>query len=133
MPRKTIDFDTVREIGLALPGVEEGTAYGSPALRVNGKMFACIAVNRSAEPDSLVLLVGFDQRDELIAAEPETYYLKDHYVDGPVVLVRLSRVHRDALRDLLQASWRFVSSTTRKRPATRRSTGRSTPLRTQAR
>src|ERR1700730_17099565 len=101
MSKKTVSFDTVREVGLALPGVEEGTTYGSPALKVGGKMFACLAVHRSADPGSLALRIDFDQRDELIAADPKTYYLTDHYVNYPVVLVRLARVRHDALRDLL--------------------------------
>jgi hypothetical protein len=120
MPRKSITFDTVREMGLALPGVETGTAYGSPALKVRGKMFACIPTHRSAEPDSLALRVDFVQRDELLAAEPEIYYLKDHYVNHPCVLVRLNRVHPDALRDLLRMAWQFVSASG-KRPRARRS------------
>lgn len=37
MPRSTITFDTVRKIGLVLPGAEESTAYGSPALKVTCK------------------------------------------------------------------------------------------------
>jgi hypothetical protein len=110
MPRKKISFDTVREIGLTLPDVEEGTAYGSPALKVRGKMFTCLAVHRSAEPGSLAIRIDFSDRDELIAANPDTYYLTDHYVNYPVVLVRLSRVHRDALRDLLLMGWRFESA-----------------------
>lgn len=61
--------------------MEEGTVYGSPALKVRGKMFACLAVHRSADPDSLVIRTDFDQRDELISAEPDTYYLTDHYVN----------------------------------------------------
>src|SRR3954462_4153069 len=101
--KRSNSFEMVREIGLALPGAEEGTAYGSPALKVGGKMFACIAVHRSAEPDSLVIRIDRDQRDELIAADPDVYYLTDHYEDG-AVLVRLKRVHRDALRDLLKMS-----------------------------
>jgi hypothetical protein len=108
----------VRKIGLALPDVESGTAYGSPALKVHGKMFACLAVHRSAEPDSLVTLVGFEQRDELIAADPDTYYLTEHYVNHPTVLVRLRRIHPDALRDVLLMARRFVS-TRGKRRATR--------------
>jgi hypothetical protein len=115
MPRKKITFDTVREIGLALPDVTEGTTYRSPALKVRGKMFACLAVHRSAEPDSLVVQVDFDQRAQLIAADPSTYYLTDHYVNGPVVLVRLNRIHEDALRNLLQMGWSFVSSRERRR------------------
>jgi len=115
MPRKTVSFDTVREIGLALPDVEEGTTYGSPALKVGGKMFACLAIHRSADPDSLAIRLDFEQRDELIAEDPKTYYLTDHYVDYPVVLVRLARVRHDALRDLLMMAWRFVSATGKRR------------------
>ena len=110
MSKKKISFETVRAIGLAMPDVEEGTTYGSPALKVGGKMFACIAIHSSAEPGSLAIRIDFGQRDELIAADPGTYYLTDHYVNYPVVLVRLSRVHADALRDLLLMGWRFVSA-----------------------
>jgi hypothetical protein len=41
----------VRKIGLALPSVEEGTAYGAPALKVRGKLMACVPTHRSAEPN----------------------------------------------------------------------------------
>ena len=115
MAKKKVSFDMVRELGLALPDVEAGTAYGSPALKVRGKMFACVAINRSAEPDSLAIRVAFDQRDDLIAADPNTYYVTDHYVNYPCVLVRLTRVHPDALRDLLLMAWRFVSANNKKR------------------
>lgn len=115
MPRKRISFDTVRKMGLALPDVEEGTTYGTPALKVRGKMFACIPNHRSAEPDSLAIRIAFDQRDELIAADPKTYYLKDHYVNYPVVLVRLTQIQHDALRDLLLMAWRFASTSGKRR------------------
>ena len=127
--KKKISFDTVREMGLAMPGAEEGTTYGSPALKVGGKMFACIPSHSSAEPDSLAIRIDFDQRDELLAADPKTYYLKDHYVNYPVILVRLSRVEPDALRDLLHMAWRFVSASgkrsARKRKRPDRRGGRS--------
>ena len=103
-------FATVRKLGLALPDVEPGTMYGAPAVKVRGHMFACMASHKSAEPNTLVVLVGFDQRDKLIAADPETYYLKDHYLNYPSVLVRLSRIPRDALRELLLKGWRFTAS-----------------------
>ena len=101
MPRSTVNFDTVRKIGLALPGVEESTAYGSPALKVRGKLLACVPAHRSAEPGSLVVRVGFDDRAELLAADPDVYYVTDHYLNYTAVLVRLSRVTPDVLRDLL--------------------------------
>jgi hypothetical protein len=122
MARKKITFDTVREMGLALPGVEEGTVYGSPALKVRGNMFACIAIHRSADPESLAVRIDFDQREELMAADPNTYYLTDHYVNYPVVLVRLTRVHPDALRDLLLMGWRFVSTRAKRRTGRRKRT-----------
>jgi hypothetical protein len=126
MATKKITFDTVREIGMRFPGVEYGTAYGAPALKVHGKMFTCVPTHRSAEPGSLAIRLDFDSRDELIAADPDTYYLKDHYVNYPCVLVRLSRIHEDALRDLLLMAVRFVSTRgtrpiRRQRPAGRAS------------
>jgi hypothetical protein len=84
--------------------VEESTAYGSPFFKVRGKLMAGIPVNKSAEPDSLGVFIDFDQRAELLSGAPDVYYLTDHYVSGPMVLVRLSRVQPDALRDLLRAA-----------------------------
>ena len=110
MPRSTTDFDTVRNIGLALPGVEESTAYGFPALKVHGKLLACVPANRSVEPASLVVRMDFDDRAELLAAAPDVYYVTDHYVDYNAVLVRLSRVNPDVLRDLLSMAHKFVTA-----------------------
>ena len=103
-----IDFDTVRKIGLAFPGVEESTAYGAPALKIRGKLMACLPTHRSAEPNSLVIRVGFDDRAGLLAAAPDVYYVTDHYLGYSAVLVRLSRVPPDVLRDLLAMAHRFV-------------------------
>ena len=113
-------FDIVRKLGLVLPNVEEGTTYGTPALKVRGRLLACMTSHKSAEPNSLAVCVGFEQRDELIAADPNTYYVKRHYVDYPVVLVRLSRIRRDALRDLLHSAWRVASASRPKRVRARR-------------
>jgi hypothetical protein len=110
MPTSRISFDTVRKIGLALPGVEESTAYGSPALKVRGKLLACLPAHRSAEPDSLVVRVGFDDRAELLAADPDVYYVTDHYLNYTSVLVRLSRVTPNVLRDLLGMAHKFVTA-----------------------
>ena len=110
MPKSTINFDTVRKIGLALPGVEESTAYGAPALKVRGRLMACVPTHRTAEPGSLVIRVGFDDRAELLAAAPDVYYLPDHYVGYSAVLVRLSRVTPAVLRDLLGMAHKFVTA-----------------------
>jgi hypothetical protein len=110
MPTSRINFDTVRKIGLALPGVEESTAYGSPALKIRGKLLAWLPTHRSAEPGSLVVRVGFDDRAELLAAAPDVYYVTEHYLNYTSVLVRLSRVTPDVLRDLLGMAHKFVTS-----------------------
>jgi len=115
MPRNRADFDTVRAIGFALPGVEASTAYGSPALKVHGKLLACVPAHRSAEPGSLMVRVGFDDRAELLAAAPDVYYVTDHYLNYPAVLVRLSRVTPDILRDLLGMAHTFVTANAARR------------------
>ena len=109
MAKRTINFDTVRRIGLALPGVEDGTAYGNLALKAHGKLLACVPTHRSAEPGSLVVKVNLEDRAELIAAAPDVYYVTEHYVGYPTVLVRLSRVNADELRDLLGMAYKFVT------------------------
>ena len=113
MPSKTIDFDSVREIALALPDVEESTIHGASSLKVRGRLLTCPALHRSAEPNTLAVRIDFDQRAQLIAAEPSVYYVTEHYVNNPTVLVRLSRIDRNSLRDLLGMAWRFVSSKTK--------------------
>jgi hypothetical protein len=122
MPRTKVTFDTVREIGLALPDVEDSTMYGTLALKVRGKLLTCMAINKSAEPGSLGVRIDFEQRDGLLAEAPETYYLTDHYRNYPMVLVRLSRIRIDELRDLLGASWRFVTSQSEKKRSVARGT-----------
>ena len=126
MPRSTINFDTVRNIGLTLPGVEEGTVYGVPALKVHGKLLACVPAHRSAEPASLLVRVDFDDRAELLAAAPDVYYVTNHYVGYNAVLVRLSRVNPDVLRGLLGMAYKFVTrqAATRSPVRKRRKLGR---------
>ena len=86
------------------------TTYGQPALKVGGKMFVCIASHKSAEPGTLVVMMDFAERDLLLEDAPDVYYLKEHYVNYPCVLVRLSRVSDDALPDLVAGAYRFVSA-----------------------
>ena len=104
-------FAAVIAIGRTLPGVEVTTTWGAPALKVRGKMFACVAINKSAETGSMVVRMDVAQRDALIEEDPAVYYLTDHYVDYSCVLVRLSRVSPDALRDLVEGAYRFVGAT----------------------
>ena len=73
-------------------------------------MFVCLASHKSAEPNTLVVMMDFADRDALVEDDPDTYYLKEHYLNYPCVLVRLSRVRADALRDLVTGAHGFVSA-----------------------
>ena len=117
---KKLDFAAVRDIAREFPDVEDSTIHGTPSLKVRGKLFACPPIHKSAEPDSLAVRIDVEQRATLLAEAPETYYVTDHYIPYPMVLVRLNRIGLEALRDLLAASWRFVTSRKGRAGRTRR-------------
>jgi hypothetical protein len=81
---------------------------------VRGRLLTCPALHGSAEPNTLAVRIDFDQRAELMAAWPDVYYVTDHYVNYPTVLVRLSQIDRGSLRDLLRMAWRFVTPKTKR-------------------
>jgi hypothetical protein len=109
-------FKTVKTVGLAMPGVEAATKYdGSPVLKVGGSFMAGLATHRSAEPETLVVRSSFEEREWLLEDAPDIYYLTDYYRRYPVVLARLSRLDRDALRDLLSVSRRLALEKARTR------------------
>ena len=111
-------FEVVKTVGLTLPDVEAATKYdGSPVLKRGGAFMAGIATHRSAEPLTLVVRADMEERELLLEDAPETYYLTDYYRRYPLVLVRLSRIDRDALRDLLSVSWRLTAEKAQKRAA----------------
>jgi hypothetical protein len=110
-----VTFEQVRKIALALQNVEESTSYGTAAFKTGGKLLARL----KEDGDSLVVGTTFEERDEMLAADPETYYITDHYLKYPWVLVRLSRVSSDAMRDLLGRALRLTQSTNRRGPKRR--------------
>jgi hypothetical protein len=100
-----VTFETVRQLALALPGVEEGKAYGTQAFRVGGKFLA-----RLRAEDEIAIRVEFATREVLMGTDPETFYISEHYLRYPAMLVRLSRVDREDLRKLLEDAWRHNAS-----------------------
>jgi hypothetical protein len=109
-------FAEVRKMALTLDDVEEGTSYGTPAFKVGGAMFARLRDDIGA---LVVRTRNIDDREELIAADPETYFITDHYLKYPYILVRLSYAKPDAMRDLLRGAWK-VAAAEKKKPRTRR-------------
>jgi hypothetical protein len=103
-PREGVTFETVRRIALSLPNVEEGTAWGFPAFRTGGKMFLCFR----EDLDSIVVRASFEQRDEMIEANPATYYTTDHHRGYPWVLAHLAKLNSDILPDLLRMALQSI-------------------------
>jgi hypothetical protein len=100
-------FAIVRDLGLAWPDVLADTKYdGSPVLKCRGCFMAGVAMHASAEPDTLVVRVDADARPWLLDEAADTYYVTPYYEPHPVVLVRLARIDREALRDLLATARR---------------------------
>jgi hypothetical protein len=113
--RQPDSFAEVRALGLTFPDVESVIRYdGSPALKARGCFMAGLATHESAEPGSLVVRVDLEERTYLLEDAPETYYVTDYYRKYPIVLVRLTTVGRDALRDLLSMSWRLTVAKARR-------------------
>ena len=100
-----MNFDEVRRVALALPGVEEGTSYGTPAFRVRGKFFARLR----EDGESLVLKCNLFERQYLLDDLPDVFYITDHYRDYPSVLVRIAAAPPELLRERMEASWRIVA------------------------
>lgn len=75
---------------------------------IPGKLLACIPVNKSAEANSLAVRVALGRRAEFLRQHPEIYYVTDHYAPHPIVLVRLAKITRADLTELLREAHRFV-------------------------
>lgn len=97
-------WDDVVAIGTRLPGVEEGTSYGTPALRVRGK-FLC---RLRTDPDALVVrVIDLADREALLLGQPDVFFITPHYDGYPAVLVRLETVGAETLAELVEDAWRL--------------------------
>ncbi len=107
-----INYETVREIALALPNVEEGSSYGAPALKVGGKE---LFVRWREDLDAVVLKTTFEEREDLMAAAPDVYFITDHYLNYEYVLVNLKTVSREALTDMIRRSYTLATEKKKKK------------------
>lgn len=108
MPKQQVDFEVVRAIGAALPDVKATAGSRGTALKFKGRLLACEAIHKSAEPGTLMVSVSPQRRDALLAQDGSIYYLTDHYQPYPAILVRLSSIERSSLEQLLAESWAFM-------------------------
>ena len=97
---------TVRRIALALPKTSERPCYGTPGFYVGKKIFARLL----EDGDSVVLKIDDGRRDVLMKADPQAYFITEHYRNYPMMIVRLSAVDTADLRELLESAWQIASS-----------------------
>ena len=105
-----LTFEAIRKMALALDNVEETTSYGTPAFKVKGVMIARLRDDIGA----LVVWMRIEDREQLIAEDPDTYFVTDHYLEYPYILVHLARATPDAMRDLLRGAWRSAAAEKKK-------------------
>lgn len=112
-------FDEIRTFGLTLAGVEDGTSYATPALKMCGHLMARYRPDLNA----VAVATTFEERDELMREQPDIYFITDHYLEYPWVLVHLEKVQPGIMRDLLQRARQIVGeSVPPKRPKKRKAT-----------
>jgi hypothetical protein len=116
-----VTYQIARELAFALPGVEDSLSYGTPSLKVKGRFM----LRLREDGETLAVKVDYSMREALMQAEPETFFITDHYRDFPAVLVRLASVDRKRLHEVLEHAWRFVApASLRRAPAGKRSAAR---------
>ncbi|HEY2871565.1 MAG TPA: MmcQ/YjbR family DNA-binding protein [Reyranella sp.] len=98
MAKRKLPLSTIRKVALSFPGVEESTSYGTPAFKLRKKLL----VRLHQDGASLVLKVGDATRDHLLQADPDTFFITDHYRGYPYVLAHLDRLSPDDLRKLIE-------------------------------
>lgn len=103
--RAVITHDDVRRIALGMPGSEERASYGGrPSWRSGNRMFTWIR----DDPEALVVWVATeDDKDALLATDPDVFFTTTHYDGHPVVLVHLEHVDLDEASELIIESWRL--------------------------
>ena len=106
MATRGISYEEVRRISRGFPGIEESTSYGTPALKVQGKLLTRL----KEDGKTLVVRTTFIDRDLLIQSDPSVYFFTDHYRNYPYVLVRLELAELDDLRERLEDAWRRSAS-----------------------
>jgi hypothetical protein len=107
-PERQPVWNGIRDLalGLDLPHVEETTSYGQPALKAHGRLW----VWWSPHEDAPIFKVAAEEREVLLGADPDTFFVTDHYRGGDMVLVRPEKLDPDWLEANLLRVWRALAS-----------------------
>lgn len=111
-----------------LDGVDQSTSYGTPALKVRGKLF----VRLWEDGETVVLKSEWEDRERLLATHPEVFFLTDHYRKHPYVLLRLATVSKALMQAAVQASWQTVAPKGKAAKTTKAAPGDATRARVRA-
>ena len=98
-----VTIEDVRRIALSLPETSEGPLYGTPGFRVKDRAFARL---RDEGATLVAWVPDEDEKEALIATQPEVFFTLPHYDGHPSVLVRLAAIDADELREVLIDAWR---------------------------
>jgi hypothetical protein len=86
------------QLAQRFPGVEESMSYNTPSLKVKGKLIGRL---RTEAEGALALYCDLIDREMLLNAAPDAFFITDHYANHPMILVRLDKVLPQALPDLI--------------------------------
>lgn len=100
-----VTFEMIRQLANHFPEVEDGTSYGTPALKVKKKLMARL----KEDGDSVVFAVGLDERELLMVSKPSVFYITDHYRGYPYILLRMSAASKRDAATIVEMAWRRVA------------------------
>ena len=103
-----ITFDQVKALSDQLPEVVISTSYGTPALKVRGKLMARL----KEDGTTLVVRVSTEEQERVLTIWPDLYFLTDHYRGHPWVLINLERATIDHVDSSLRHAWMQVAPKT---------------------
>jgi hypothetical protein len=103
--KRGVTFEAVRLAAKALPEVVDSTSYGTPALKVRGKLLGRL----HQDGECFVLRADLLDREILIQSDPAVFFITEHYRNYPWILVRFLTVDPEALPDLMERAWRLVA------------------------
>ncbi|HSC16994.1 MAG TPA: MmcQ/YjbR family DNA-binding protein [Gammaproteobacteria bacterium] len=128
--RRPLTFADVRDIALSMPEVTETTSWGMPTFKAGKTTFAVEPHPRpDVVPNSLGVPMSFEERAKLLASRPDVYYLTDHWAKYPGVLLRLSSIGRDELREILTGAWHYAMQRESAKRPRRKGTARARAVR----
>ena len=93
-------WEDVVTLARELPEIEEGTCYGTRALRVRGRFIGRVR----EDGETLAIRCDLDERPLLVAKHDELF-VTPHYEDYPMVLVSLPEADPELVRELVEDAW----------------------------